>query len=146
MALDDQGRYPWEDRVTGYYSHNAKTRLYAEANPYSVPEIPTLLTLRLEHPPEWLPKIQQHDCFSRLPWEILEGIAIKLPTDDALGLRCVSKAFFPLLSSGIFRASRFEASGDRGFIFEKWRCQDDMDWMSLYRLTSQARNSPGLQN
>lgn len=145
LVLDDQDHYPWEDRLMDH-SHNAKTRLYAEENPYNVPEIPTLLVMRLEHPPEWLPKTQQHDCFSRLPWEILEAIAIKLPTDDALGLRRVSKAFLPLLSSGIFWASRFEASGDRGFIFEKWKSQDATDWMSLYRLTSQAHNSRGLQN
>lgn len=126
--------------------HNAKTHSYAHENPYNVPEITPLLVIRQEHLPEWLPKTQQHDCFSRLPWEILEDIAIKLPNDDALGLRRVSKAFLPLLSSNIFWASRFEASSDRGFLFEKWKSQDATDWLTLYRLTSETHSPPGLQN
>jgi hypothetical protein len=73
-------------------------------------------------------------------------VAIKLPTSDALGLRRVSKAFLPLLSSRTFWASRFEANGDRDFIFERWKSRDTTDWMSLYRLTSHAHNSPELQN
>src|SRR5579862_7117241 len=145
FIIDDQGHYPWEDRLVRQ-CYSSKIHLYAKENPYNVPEIPALLVMRLEHPPEWLPKTQRHDCFSRLPWEILEIVAIKLPTSDALGLRYVSKAFLPLLSSGTFWASRFKANGDRDFIFEKWKSQDTTDWMSLYRLTSHAHNSPGLQN
>jgi hypothetical protein len=143
LVLDSQDRYPWEDRLVG---HRHRTSLYAKENPYNVPEIPALLMMRLEHPPEWLPKTQRHDRFSMLPWEILEAVAIKLPTDDALGLRLVSKAFLPLLSSGIFWASRFEAGGDLDFIFEKWKSRDATDWMSLYRLISHGHNSPGLRN
>jgi hypothetical protein len=80
----------------------ALKRAYTPENPYNAKEILTLLE-RLDHPPEWLPKTQRHNCFSRLPWEILEAIAIKLPTDDALGLRHASKAFLP---SGIFLGVR----------------------------------------
>ncbi|KAH0558968.1 hypothetical protein GP486_004412 [Trichoglossum hirsutum] len=142
---DDQCHYPWEDqRTEGDY--NEKMYSYVQENPYNVPEIPPLLAMRLEHPPEWLPKTQRRDCFSRLPWEILEAVAIKLPTGDALGLRLVSKAFLPLISSGIFWASRFEAGGDRDFIFEKRKSRDTTDWKNLYRLTGHANNSPGLRN
>ncbi|KAI9765323.1 MAG: hypothetical protein M1839_005523 [Geoglossum umbratile] len=145
LILDDQDHYPWGDRLVAH-RHSPGVRLIAEENPYNVLEIPALLVMRLEHLPEWLPKTQRHDCFSRLPWEILETVAIELPTSDALGLRRVSRAFLPLLSSGTFWASRFEANGDRNFIFEKWKSRDTTDWMSLYQLTSHAHNSPGLRN
>lgn len=145
LILDDQDHYPWEDRLMEH-PHNTKTREYARENPYNVPDIPTLLVMRLEHPPELLPRTHRYDYFSRLPWEILEAIAIKLPTDNALDLRHVSYAFLPLLSSSIFWLSRFEASGDRGFVFEAWKRRDTTDWMSLYRLTNYTHSSPGLQN
>lgn len=145
LVFDDQDHYPWEERLVKHF-HSPRTLSYAKENPYNVPDIPALLLMHLEHPPKWLPKSQRHDCFSRLPWEIIEAIAINLPTDDALGLRRVSKAFLPLLSSDIFWRSRFEASGDRGFMFEKWKSRDSTDWMSLYRLTGHAHNSRGLQN
>jgi hypothetical protein len=128
------------------HHYSPKSRLYANENPYNVPQIPALLAMRLEHPPEWLPTTQRHDCFSKLPWEILEAIAMKLPINDALGLRRVSKTFLPLLSSSIFWASRFVANGERGFIFEAWKNRETTDWMSLYRLTGYAHNSPRLQN
>jgi hypothetical protein len=101
---------------------------------------------RLEHPTVLSLDTKQHGCFSRLPWEILEAITVKLPTDDALGLRRVSQAFLPLLSSATFWASRFKASADRGFIFETWRSREVTDWMSLYRLTGRTHGPSGLQN
>ena len=127
------------------HSHSTKTKLYAQWNPCNVLDIPVLLVMRLEHPLGCVSKTQRNDCFSRLPWEITAAIAIKLPTDDALDLRRISQAFLPLLSSGIFWSSRFEASGGRGFVFEKRRSRDTTDWMSLYRLTSHTHSSPGLQ-
>jgi hypothetical protein len=120
--------------------------LFAKSDPYDIPEIPRLLSMRLEHPTELPPKTQLHDCFSRLPWETLEAIAVYLPTDDALNLRYVSQAFLPLLSSATFWASRFKASAERGFIFELWNNRDVTDWMSLYRLTGRTRGPSGLQN
>jgi len=74
----------------------AKTCLYAEENPYDAPEISALC---LEYPPKCFFKTPQDDCFSRLPWEILEAIAILLPTNDALSLCYVSTAFLSLLSN-----------------------------------------------
>ncbi|KAE9374035.1 hypothetical protein N431DRAFT_481358 [Stipitochalara longipes BDJ] len=143
--LDNLKYYPWEDRLVGK-CHNAKTRFYAKSNPYDIPEISTLLATRLDHPTELQVDKKLHDCFSRLPWEILEAIAVNLTTDDALGLRRISQDFLPLLSSATFWASRFIASADRGFIFETWRIREVPDWMSLYRLTSRTRGPAGLQN
>ncbi len=145
LVLDDQDHYPWEDRLVEQ-SHSTNICLYAKENPYIVPDISALPGMRLEHPLHWIPKTQGHDCFSRLSWEILEAIAINLSTDDALGMRRISKAFLPLLSSGVFWSSRFEASGDRRFIFEKRKSRDTTDWLNLYRLTSNAHSSPGLLN
>lgn len=90
-----------------------------------------MLTTRLEHPTELSLDTKPHDCFSKLSWEILEAIAIELPTEDALGLRRISRAFLPLFSSATFWASRFKASADRRFMFETWNSRDVTDWMSL---------------
>ncbi|RFU28209.1 hypothetical protein B7463_g8130, partial [Scytalidium lignicola] len=143
--LDDLNYYPWDERLLEE-CHNATLLLYAKRDPYIVPQIPTLLVTRLEHPTELPLNTQPNDCFSRLPWEILEAIAVKLHTDDALGLRRVSAAFLPLLSSATFWASRFKASADRGFIFEIWNSRNVTDWMSLYRLTGRTHGPSGLQN
>ncbi len=64
LVLDDQNHYPWEDRLVEHV-YSAKTHSYAKENPYKVPELPALLLMRLEHPSEWLPKTQRHDCFSK---------------------------------------------------------------------------------
>ena len=143
--LDNLNYYPWEDRLLEE-CHNAETLLYAKSNPYDVPEIPTLLAARLDHPTELPLDGKASDCFSSLPWEILEAIAATLSTGDALSLRLVSQAFLPLLSSATFWASRFEACADRGFIFETWRSREIIDWMSLYRLTGRTHGPSGLQN
>ena len=145
VALDDKNCYPWEDRLIEQFN-DPQIRFYAQENPYNIPDIPALLASRLEHPPEWMRETRQNDCFSSLPWEILEAIAIKLPTDDALNLRRTSPAFLPLLSSNIFWSSRFQANRERSFVFEKWESRDTTDWMSLYRLTSHIRSPPGLRN
>ncbi|TVY93033.1 hypothetical protein LAWI1_G004137 [Lachnellula willkommii] len=144
-TLDDLNYYPWDDRLLEE-CHNGKVLLYAKSDPYDVPEIPKLLVTRLEHPIELPLNTQLNDCFSRLPWEILEAVAVNLPTDDALGLRCISPAFLRLLASATFWASRFKASADRSFIFETWKSRNVTDWMSLYRLTARTHGPSGLQN
>lgn len=143
--LNDINYYPWEDRLVDEVN-DEEVLAHAEANPYNIPEVPNLLAMRLEHPTGLPLNTQVRDCFSRLPWEILEAIAINLPTNDALSLRCISPAFLPLFSSTIFWASKFKANGDRGFIFETWENRNDRDWMSLYRLTNRTYGSFGIQN
>jgi hypothetical protein len=144
-SIDNSNYYPWEDRLMEE-CRNAEALFHAKRDPYNVPEIPKLLATRLDHPAVLSLDIKLHDCFSRLPWEIREAIAIQLPTDDALSLRCISKSFLPLLSSATFWASRFKASADRGFVFETWESPKVADWMTLYRLTGRTHGPSGIQN
>jgi len=152
LIFNDEDYYPWEDPLTENLYNKACS--YDEENPYNVPEITGLLKLCSKHPQStrepWITRklfgTVQDDCFSKLPWEILEAIAIELPTNTALGLCCISKAFFPLISSNSFWASRFELNSDRSFLFEKRNSRDVTDWRRLYELTSQASSSLGLQN
>ncbi|KAI9847501.1 MAG: hypothetical protein M1837_002402 [Sclerophora amabilis] len=143
--LELTNRFPWEEYLVTASTRSAALE-YAKDDPYRVPEIPSILTECLRCRPEWAPKAQARDCFSRLPWEILEAIAISLCTADALTLRLASISFVPLLSSRTFWASNFEANGERGFLFEKRRTRDTTDWLSLYRRTGLAACPPGLRN
>lgn len=144
-SLNFKTRFPWEDVYTEI-SHGTEWREYAKENLYEVLDIPAISKQRLGCPPVWASGKQALDCFSRLPWEILEAIAVELPTPTALNLRLVSVSFLPLLSSGMFWASRFQVRQERGFLFEKWNNRDTTDWLSLYRLTSDAVCSNGLRN
>lgn len=151
VDIEDQGLFPWEEDYLDE-SYHPETELYAKEDPYHVSDIPALLLMRTKYPSGWSISTpsRNKDFFSKLPLELLENIALRLPTRSALSLRHVSKVFFPLLYSQTFWASRFEANGDRGFMFEKWEYRDTpgdaTDWLSLYRLTSLARCSPGLKN
>ncbi|KAH0550938.1 hypothetical protein GP486_007698 [Trichoglossum hirsutum] len=142
--FDSRDHYPWEDRLVEQYD-SPDICHYARENPYDVPEIPGLLMARSQEPLHLILKTQE-DCFSTLPWEILEAIAINLPTGDALNLRQASKTFLPVLTSQTFWASRFEAGHDRDFIFEKRNNKESRDWITLYRMTNHARLPPGLKN
>ncbi|CAG8951381.1 hypothetical protein HYFRA_00007293 [Hymenoscyphus fraxineus] len=151
MDIEEQGLYPWEEfYLADTYQPEAGD--YVNANPYDVPDLPASLSMRTEYPPELSVSSQPENknLFSKLPVELLENIALNLPTESALSLRLVSKVFFPLLYNQAFWASRFEANGDRDFVFETWgrrNSADDMiDWLSLYRLTSFTHCSPGLKN
>lgn len=143
--FDNQDHYPWEDRLMEQYN-SSETHQYAKENPYDVPEIPGLLMMCSQKPPYLVPKTRGGDCFSTLPWEILEAIAINLPTGDVLNLRRASKAFLPVLTSQTFWASRFEAGHDRDFIFETRNNKESRDWITLYRITNHAHSPPGLKN
>ncbi|RAH64503.1 uncharacterized protein BO66DRAFT_463998, partial [Aspergillus aculeatinus CBS 121060] len=56
------------------------------------------------------------DGFQCLPLEIIEAIAILLPTRDVLHLRCASRGFVGIFSSRAFWKTRFEINGERGFL------------------------------
>ena len=88
------------------------------------------------------------DFFTRLPYEIVEEIASYLPTASVFSLRLASRAFTPLFFSQMFWATRFQADGERGFLFETQRrprlgC---CDWRSLYHLSNATNAPPALQN
>lgn len=142
--FDNQGHYPWEDRLMEPYK--SETYQYAKANPCAVPEMFELLTTASQMPPDLVLERPGQDCFSMLPWEILEAIAVNLRTGDALSLCRSSRSFLPLLTSQTFWASRFEAGRDRDFIFEARNKRESRDWIGLYRLTSRVHSSPALNN
>lgn len=143
--LDEQGHYPWEDRLTEPTVYT-KVHQYAQANPYDVPGISRLLVMPSDCPPGAMPTCQGKDCFMRFPWEILEAIAALLPTTDALTLRLTSKSFSRILTSQSFWASRFVPGRERDFVFEMRKGKKGKDWRHLYRHTSVTHAAPGLQN
>ncbi|CAG8980462.1 hypothetical protein HYALB_00012054 [Hymenoscyphus albidus] len=151
MDIEEQGLYPWEEFYLADTYHPEEGG-DVNANPYDVPDLPASLSMRAEYPPELSVSSQPENknLFSKLPVELLENIALNLPTEIALSLRLVSKVFFPLLYNQAFWASRFEENGDRDSVFETWgrrNSADEMiDWLSLYRLTSFTHCSPGLKN
>ena len=144
FAFDHQHHYPWEDRLMDQ-SSGSEVFQHARRNPYDMPDISEPLKMRLENPTHLFAMSQTGDCFSTLPWEILEAVAINLPTGDALVLRRASRAFLPLFTSQTFWASRFELGHEREHVFEK-RNKEQRDWVSLYRRTSYAHSPPGLKN
>lgn len=145
LVMDDQNLYPWEISDLDF-RWESLTYLCAIEDPYNMPDISSALSTCKQNAPAWSPSTQSSNCFSKLPWEILENIALTLPTKDALGLRHVSPVFLPILYSQTFWASRFKANSDRCYVFEKWEARDSTDWLTLYRLTSPDRCSPGLKN
>ena len=145
VLLDEKSHYPWEAQLIGQ-SDSSEVMDQARMNPYDVPEIPLLLKTRPQTPPGLGPLGQGNDCFSVLPWEILEVIAIYLSTRDALTLRLASRSFLPIFTSQTFWASRFGRGGDRDFIFEKRNGREKGDWRALYRLGNDIHSPPGLKN
>lgn len=142
--LDEQGHYPWEDRLNG--TTYSEVHRIAEANPYDVPDITQLLVMPSDCPPNPAPSRYHADCFTVLPWEILEAIAVYLPTYDVLNLRLTSRSFSCILTSQPFWASRFAPGGERDFVFEMRKGKKGKDWRHLYRHTSYSHSSPGLLN
>ena len=142
--LDEQGHYPWEDRL--HETTYLDVHRIAEANPYDVPDIVQLIVMPADSPPNPASSRYHSDCFNVLPWEILEAIAVNLLTYDALNLRLASRSFSRLLTSQPFWASRFAPGGERDFVFEMRKGMKGKDWRHLYRHTSYSRSSPGLLN
>ena len=89
---------------------------------------------------------ESRDCFSRLPWELREEIAMALPTCDALKLRLSSRSFVDIAASQTFWASRFVRGGERDYVFEVREGKQSTDWMLLYRNSSPFHAPLGLKN
>ncbi|KAH8692355.1 hypothetical protein BGW36DRAFT_44910 [Talaromyces proteolyticus] len=142
--IDNQDYYPWEDRLMEQYS-KSKAYQYARYNPYDVPELYKLLSISSQVDQNSEFRTNSNNCFSLLPWEIRETIAIYLSTRDIANLLISSKAFLPLLTSQTFWSSRFQTGRDRDFIFET-RAKRPKDWIYLYQMTNNAQNPPGLKN
>ncbi|KAL2196713.1 hypothetical protein P885DRAFT_69204 [Corynascus similis CBS 632.67] len=131
-AIADNVHYfPWEDRYDTrefYKPHPVFSK-----NPYEA----SGTTVSPQEP--------IRDCFASLPQELCTAIGICLPTADVLRARLASKAFWPVFYIQQFWASRFKTSTDRSWFFEA-RGYSLRDWRWLYRRTTDARISPGLQN
>jgi hypothetical protein len=117
--IDNQNFYPWEDGLIEQYS-KSEAYQHATFNPYDIPELPELLSIPSRKDPDYrgYSCVNSNNCFSVLPWEIREAIAIYLSTNDVANLLMSSKAFLPLLTSQTFWKSRFQPGGEREFIFE----------------------------
>lgn len=93
-----------------------------------------------------LPKIPT-DPFSSLPVELLEAIAVYLPTSDVLRLRLTTRAMTPIFTSKVFWKSRFSINGERGFlrpvINQEIEGNDakEVDWRHLYHCTCKLKCS-----
>lgn len=99
--------------------------------------------------PRQSPIISHGDHLSRLPWELVEMIALDLPTRDALNLRRVSRRFQPLIFSAGFWASRFRVGGERDFVFEVREAAPlwDVDrLLHLYRSSKSNSAIPEIRN
>ena len=128
----------------------------AVANPFDVPEMQKILDETRQHPPtednfpSKYPILWRHseekDCFARLPPEILQEIAVYLPTQQVLNIRLSSMAFAAIQLSQRFWASRFNPTFERDFIFEIRGDQEHRNWRTLYRQTSDVYSPPGLRN
>ncbi|KAJ6025001.1 hypothetical protein N7540_005798 [Penicillium herquei] len=150
--FDPNSGYPWERQLEGNLS-KSEASLHVMEDPGSVPKIHEILAKTAHKSSDAMSvqpmvhtKVESEDCFSILPWEIREMIAINLPTSDALNLRQFSRSFYPLLGSPAFWASRFELGGDRAFLFEKRNVPEPRDWLSMYRKTTYSQSPPGLKN
>jgi len=118
---------------------------YARYNPYNIPELHEMLSISLKEDRNSNLCTNSNNCFSVLPWEIREAIAIYLSTRDVTNLLISSKAFLPLLTSQTFWKSRFYTGSDRDLIFET-RSKQPKDWIYLYQMTNNVQSPPGLKN
>jgi hypothetical protein len=146
MQVNEDNHYPPRSTVQGFYGG-----FTAHENPYNIPIISKLLARTREGSDSRVPKPSQdgresRDCFSRLPWELREAIAIALSTCDALKLRLSSRSFVDIAASQTFWASRFARGGERDFIFEVRERKQSTDWMLLYRNSSPFHAPLGLKN
>jgi hypothetical protein len=122
-----------------------------DENPYNIPIMPELLTRTRDGSESRVPRPsrdgrESRDCFSRLPWELREAIAMALPTCDALKLRLSSRSFVDIAASQTFWASRFARGGERDYIFEVREGKQSTDWMLLYRNSSPFHVPLSLKN
>ncbi|KAI0423605.1 F-box domain-containing protein [Xylaria sp. FL1042] len=148
VSVDNQDRYPWEDRFVDRDGNSAPC-LTARNNPYHVPEIQQLPYEDPQAPPAISvsgPVSTTTDCFSVLPQEIRIEIASYLPTVDALNTRRASRSFLSIFYSQQFWASRFRADSDRSWLFESHNWDKTCDWRWLYRHTNKAHRTGGMQN
>lgn len=156
-AFNTDYTYPWTDIFSAHRTREDETEPRESAvdrdsiydNPYTGFDIKSLFSGDF-HLPEPAKQLREStDCFSRLPWEVCEMIAVKLSTQDALKLRLVSGTFFPLFNSVTFWLSRFDADGERGHLFEVLRGRDAYhldELLRVYCLSNDCAALDGMRN
>lgn len=141
-----ENRYPWEN---DYAPRIDEGDVFKDAHedPIHVSNFMDIFNLHVEFSTrDSQLSIQRHeDCFSKLPWEIRESIAKDLSTTDALSLRLVTAAYYPIINSQSFWQSRIQPDGECGYFVEGWYHKENTDWMSLYRILKQ-HDSPAMRN
>ena len=141
FKIDTQEYFPWEEHYirTSNCGMTDSCALTDPSEESGVSAMSTKWSKHTKHPSEWAPKRPGVDCFSRLPWHILEAIAVELVTRDVLNLRFASICFQPIFFfRALFWASRFRPDGELGFLFEKLNIRKTTGWLNLYRFLNSA--------
>ena len=129
-----------EFKLPGHYFHKWVWD-YAKLDSISTSEVERLVRQRESPPAAWrqISSNNTRDCFLKMPWELLENMVLDLDTRTALSMRLISRAFLPLLTSGIFWASRFRPERERGFLHDVFHKKDGVVWIDLYRATDDRK-------
>ena len=137
---DSEKYYPWEDGEDYIRSRSEEVDVYriAKTDPFNIPNIQGVVANSAQSPSSGV-FTQGTDCFARLPWELLEAVAIYLPTKDALNIRLASKSFLPIFHSQTFWVSRFLPTNECGYILEARNSEKQRDWRMLYRAAVNLR-------
>ncbi|CAK1360825.1 unnamed protein product [Cercospora beticola] len=141
LSRDNEIEFPWgRDYGTTSSSPRADFRLMQASYADAGPDHP-MITYPDGHvppqPPQW-PRGNGSvaDSFAQFPLELLEMIAILLPTKAVFHLRSASRSFLPIFESKTFWKSRFQKEGDRGFIFDLLEQPEKVDLRALWRVSA----------
>ena len=158
VRVDQENHYPWEDQDIDVVEQPELA--HDPADPWNVPELLELLQdVHLGRQTKRNTTLRKltltystilSNCFTRLPFEILQKIVTHLPTNEVRALSRTSKELATIIPSGLgqsFWASRFRDPFELDFIFEAKSYRDRLDWRELYfGIMKIMRCSLGLQN
>lgn len=148
-GLLGEWKFPWMDNSKNQRPLNPDIFTKTWPDPQGGVDVEAMLSRSTALP--GTPKLSKaaKDCFSCLPWEICEIIAVQLPMRDVLSLRLASRTFWSLSSSFVFWSSRFESDGERGFLYEvrnRGEAYDVKSLSLLYHLSRDRAEGSALGN
>jgi hypothetical protein len=131
VEIDNERCFPWDDRFRDKDFDNEPDPIMA-AEPLSNQLADRLVAEALYHPIDHtsispIITTQERDCFNQLSLEIRIKIAICLSTAGMLSIRQASKAFWPILDSQQFWASRFWFGAERSWFYEAYNRKIALD-------------------
>ena len=158
FRVDQESHYPWDGQNIDAVELAELAR--EPADPLDIPELRKPLqkarrgrqTKRARHVPTLTPTggTVSSNHFTRLPFELLEDIVTRLPTNEVGSLSRTSRELAMIIPFGLgqsFWASRFRTPFELGCIFEVKDHRDRLDWRELYfGIMKTMRCSLGLQN